>query len=150
MPVVQSTFSETFAAGYAGMVATGETANRLTRTLEDASGIAFGKAVYRGAGDHGCIKTPAAGTLLGFTIADHGLVVTATRSADTYAQSDSVGIQNQGVIWVESSVAVADGEQVYVTPAGLITNVTSGNVIASEWFFQETLAAAGLVRIARR
>ena len=150
MPVVQTTFSDTFAAGFAGMIATGETANRLTRTLEDISGIGFGKAVFRGAGDHGCVKTPTAGALLGFTIADHGLVVTSARPADTYAQGDNVGIENRGVIWVDSSVAVADGEQVYVTPAGLITNVSAGNVIAAEWFFQETLTAAGLVRIARR
>jgi hypothetical protein len=90
------------------------------------------------------------GTLYGFTIADHGLVVTATRPADTYAQSDNVGIQNRGTIWVDCSTACADGEQVYVTPAGLITNSAAGNVIAPEWFFQETLAAAGIVRIARR
>jgi hypothetical protein len=150
MPVVQSTFTEGFVAGYPGMVATGETANRLTRTLEDASGLGFGKAAYRGVGDHGCIKTPAVGTLLGFTIADHGLVVTSTRPADTYAQNDNVGIQNRGTIWVDGSIAVADGDQVYVTPAGLITNSAAGNTIAPEWFFQETLAAAGLVRIARR
>jgi hypothetical protein len=34
--------------------------NRISRTVEDAAGIAFGKAAFRGSGDHGVTGTPAA------------------------------------------------------------------------------------------
>lgn len=54
---LQTSYTETVAAGYPGMVANGETSNRISRTCEDSGGIGFGKAVYRGAGDHGCTAT---------------------------------------------------------------------------------------------
>jgi hypothetical protein len=54
MAELQTSYSNTIAKGYAGMVANGETSNRITRTCEDAAGIGFGVPVYRGSGDHGC------------------------------------------------------------------------------------------------
>jgi hypothetical protein len=57
MTELQTTYTETVAAGYPGMVANGETSNRISRTVENSGGIAYGKAAYRGSGDHGCIAT---------------------------------------------------------------------------------------------
>jgi hypothetical protein len=54
MAVNQDTYLTNLAAAYAGMVANGETSNRITRTCEVAAGIGFGKVVFRGSGDHGC------------------------------------------------------------------------------------------------
>ena len=54
MAVVQDTFNSAPARGYAGMVANGETSNRISRTCEAAGGIAFGAPVYSGSGEHGC------------------------------------------------------------------------------------------------
>lgn len=149
MAVVQNTFVEDIPVGYPGMEADGETSNIITRSLESAS-VGFGKAVYRGVADRGASVTPAAGTLYGFTIANRSLPVTVDRAADTYITKDNLRIKNRGKIWVTSSVAVADGDPVYVTPAGLITNVSTSNVAATGWEFDDTIAAAGLVRIVRR
>jgi len=149
MAVLQSTFGEDYPVAYAGMEADGETSNIITRSLESAS-CAFGKAVYRGSADRGAVTTPAAGTLYGFTIANPGLPVTADRAADTFIAKDNLRIKNRGKIWVNAAVAVADGDPVYVTPAGLITNVATSNVAATGWEFDDTIAAAGLVRIVRR
>ena len=55
MAELQTTYTDTIAKGYAGMIANGETGNRISRTCETAAGIGFGKAVYRGSGDHGCL-----------------------------------------------------------------------------------------------
>lgn len=55
MAELQTTYSDTIAVAYPGMIANGETSNRISRTCETAAGIGFGKAVYRGAGDHGCL-----------------------------------------------------------------------------------------------
>jgi hypothetical protein len=73
MAELQTTYSNTIAKGYAGMVANGETSNRITRTIEDAAGVGFGVPVYRGSGDHGCTATVGTlATFLGFTIAVAG------------------------------------------------------------------------------
>jgi hypothetical protein len=56
MSTLQSTFSEDLPIGYAGMVANGETSNRISRTNADAAGIGFGKAAFR-SGDHSCTAT---------------------------------------------------------------------------------------------
>lgn len=149
MAVVQSTFAEDIPSGYPGMEADGETSNIITRTLE-AGTVGFGKAVYRGANDRGAVATPAAGTLYGFTIANRSLPVTADRAADTYAAKDSMRIKNRGKIWISAAVAVADGDPVYVTSAGAITNVATSNTAATGWEFDDTIAAAGIVRIVRR
>lgn len=55
MPELQTTYSETVAAGYPGMVANGETSNRISLSIETSGGIGFGKAVYTGSGGNGCL-----------------------------------------------------------------------------------------------
>lgn len=55
MAEVQTVYNDFPANGFAGMIANGETSNRISRTIETAGGIGFGKAVYRGANDHGCL-----------------------------------------------------------------------------------------------
>jgi hypothetical protein len=148
---VQDTYSATPAKGYPGMVANGETSNRISRTCEDVAGIAFGKAVYRGSGDQGCTATPAAGTLLGFAIADHGVQpLPGGVAADIYPRYSSVGIMNLGAIYVTAGEDVTDGADVYVTGAGAIVDTASGNTAATGWKFDETVASGGIVRIVRR
>jgi hypothetical protein len=143
---IQSSYPTSIPVGFAGMLANGETQNRISRTVEDAAGIAFGKAAFRGSGDHGVTLTPAAATFMGIVIADAGQVPGVGETADTIAQYQTVSLLNEGVIYVSSSVAVADGDQVYVTPAGVITNVSTSNV-AIPAKFDATLAAAGIVPI---
>jgi len=151
MPAVQTTYDAVRPVGYAGMIANGETSNRISRTVEDATAIAFGKPVFRGVGDHGVTATPSA-ALLGITIANYAAPAVAATGVqvDSYPQYSTAGILTQGVIWVQSSVAVADGDQAYVTSAGAITNVSTSNTILTGWFFQDTLSAAGLTRLAKR
>jgi hypothetical protein len=113
---VQSTYSSTIATGYAGMVANGEESNRISRTVEDAGGMVFGAAAFRGAADHGCTATPTANKFLGIVIADVGQVPGLGGTADTLPQYTTAGLLNEGVIYVSGSVR-ADGDQVYVTSA---------------------------------
>ncbi|MEH3108905.1 MAG: hypothetical protein PGN22_02240 [Agrobacterium cavarae] len=151
MPAVQTTYDAVRPVGYAGMIANGETSNRISRTVEDATAIAFGKPVFRGVGDHGVTATPSA-AFLGITIANYAApaAVADGVQVDSYPRYSTAGILTQGVIWVQSSVAVADGDQAYVTSAGAITNVSTSNTILTGWFFQDTLTAAGLTRLAKR
>jgi hypothetical protein len=150
MAELQTTYGEDIAAGFPGMVANGETSNRISRTCEDAGGIPFGVPVYRGSGDHGCTLTPAAGAFLGISIAHSALPVVAGGTADEYAQYESVAIMTQGVIWVTAAEAVTDGAQAYGTSAGAIDDTSTDDTILTGWFFDTTGGAAGLVRLAKR
>lgn len=149
MAVLQNTFNEDAPYGYPGMDADGELSNIITGTLEGSTACAFGRPVYKGSADDGVSLTVSA-TLRGFALAKKGLPVTAARAADAYIPGDNVAIKERGKIWVASTTAAAKDAQVYVTSAGAITNASSGNTAATGWVFDDTIAAAGLVRIARR
>ena len=146
MAEVQTSYTSTIPSGYAGMVANGETSNRITRTVEDAGGLAFGKAAFRGSGDHGVTGTPAAGTFMGITIADQALPLSADRDADEYARYDSAALLNEGVIWVVAGEAVTDGAAAYVTSGGAIVDTATDN-IAIPAVFDGTAASGALVRL---
>lgn len=148
MAVLQSSFGEDIQVGYPGMEADGELSNIITRTLESGT-VGFGKAVYQGTNDRGAVTTPSA-NLLGFTIANPSLPVTAARPADTYAAKDSLRVKNRGKIWVTAGAAVTPRQPVFVTAVGAITNVSTGNTAATGWEFDDTAASGALVRIVRR
>lgn len=150
MAINQSTYNDVPNPGYAGMVANGETSNRISRTIQDAAGIGFGKAAFRSTGDHDCTATPAAGDFLGITIAHEVVGQLAGQTADTFPQYSNVPIMTLGVIWVQAAVAVNDKEQAYATSGGAITNVSTSNTILTGWFFDTSTAAAGLAKLAKR
>lgn len=148
---LQSTFVEDIPGGFPGMEADGELSNIISRTLEGDTACAFGRPVYRGTDDKGVDLTVAANELMGFALAKKGNVVTADRAADTYAPGDTIPIKERGKIWVTCTTTCADGEQVYITSAGAVSNSSGGgNTAATGWFFEDTLAAPGIVRIVRR
>lgn len=149
MAVLQSTFGDSIAYGFPGMEADGEISNILSTTLEGSTAAAFGAFVFKGTNDRGISLTPNA-TVRGVVIAHKGNVVTTNRAADTYAPGDTVPVKNRGKIWVTSTTAAAKDDPVYVTSAGAITNVATGNTAASGWVFDDTISAAGLVRVVRR
>lgn len=150
MAVIQTTYTDQVAPGYAGMVANAETSNRITRTNEDATAVPFGRAAFRGTGDHGMTVTPTAGGFLGIVIAHEALGLLAGATADAFPQYASVPILTMGVIWVNASVAVTKGDQAYVTSGGLLTNVSTSNTILPGFFFDTTSAGAALVKLAKR
>ncbi|WP_426163081.1 structural cement protein Gp24 [Sandarakinorhabdus sp. DWP1-3-1] len=151
MPAVQTTYDASIPLGFPGQVANGETSNRISRTVEDAAGIAFGKAAFRGAGDHGVTATPTAGGLMGFVIADHGVqILPGGVAADIVPQYGSAALLALGMMWVVAGEAVTDGAQVYITAGGLIVDTAGANIIAPGWFFDDTAASGAMVRIVRR
>lgn len=149
MAVLQSTYSENIAFSYPGAPGNGELSNDISLHLEGSTACLFGRPVYRGTADDGATLTVSA-NLRGFALRQQALPVTADRPEDAYKPGDTMAVRERGSIYVTSTVAVADGEPVYVTSAGAITNVASGNTIATGWVFDQTIAAPGLVLIVRR
>ncbi|MGV3481507.1 MAG: structural cement protein Gp24 [Sphingobium sp.] len=150
MAEVQTVYSDSIVAGYPGMVANGETSNRISRTVEDAAGIAFGKAVFRGAGDQGVTATVGSG-FLGFTIADAGTVALPGADADEYQQYASAPVITSGAVYVTAGENVTDGAQVYVDPDDkAIVDTATDNIIATGWVFDQTVSTGAVVRISKR
>lgn len=152
---LQTTYSETQAKGYAGMVANGETSNRITRTIEDSAGVGFGVPVYRGSGDHGCTATVGTlATFLGFTTATTALGLVSGQTADTYARYDNVAILTSGAIYVTVVGSVADGAAITIGTGGgaadgIGTTAADATHIATGWIADETVTD-GLCRIVKR
>lgn len=152
---LQTSYSDSVAKGYAGMIANGETSNRISRTCEDAAGVAFGKPVYRGSGDHGCTGTVGTlATFLGFTIANQTLGTVAGADADEYQQYANVGILTSGAIYVTVVGSVADGASITIGAGagladGIGTTAADATHIATGWVADETVTD-GLCRIVKR
>ena len=158
MAVIQDTYNDAPAKGFPGMVSNMEPSNRISRTVEDAAGLAFGKPAYRGGGDHGCTGViGTAATFLGFVIADHGQPLLPGGTADTIPQYEAAALMVDGAIYVQVGPnGVADGQAVTIgAGAGLAdgigaTAADATHIAAPGWVFDETVAAGGICRIARR
>jgi hypothetical protein len=108
MSVLQSTFDENPAIGYAGMVANGELSNRISRTCADAAGIGFGKAVYSGSTAHTCTAVQAL-TAVGAAVAGNtgngtisaAPVITAGAKAGVYTVTLLEPATNAGEFMVQ-------------------------------------------------
>ena len=150
MAVLQSTYTDQVTPGYPGMVANGETSNRITRTIKEAGGMAFGKAVFEGADEHSCATTGTTAQFLGVSIAHETLGLIAGQTPDVYPQFASVPTMTQGVIWVTAGASVTKRDPAYVTSAGAFTNVSSGNIAMAGWVFDTTAASGSLVKLAKR
>lgn len=156
MAELQTSYTETVPAGYAGMIANGEDSNRITRTCETAAGIAFGQPVYRGSGDHGAVSTVGTlATFLGFTIATSALGLVAGADADEYQQYDNMAILTAGAIYVTVTGAIADGTAITIgTGAGAADGIggtaADATHIATGWIADMTLSGTGLCRIVKR
>lgn len=122
---VQTSYPLNQAAAYEGMVANSEPRVVVTRIVEGAAGIGFGKVAVRGTADNQIKPAAAAEVFLGITIADPGQV---GDTADMYPQYEAAAVMTKGVVWVIASVAVAAGDPVYYVPAtGVLTNVATDN-----------------------
>lgn len=155
MAELQTSYTETIAKGYAGMVANGETSNRISRTCETAAGIGFGQPAYRGASDHGCTATVGTlATFLGWVIATAGQALLAGQDADEYQQYDNVPILTLGAIYVPVKGSVTDGAAITVGTGGGAADLIGSTAadathIATGWIADETVTD-GLCRIVKR
>ena len=146
MPPIQTTYNSSYAPGYVGMVANQELANIVSRTAADAS-LAFGVPVFQGPTDHTVTATPGT-AFRGISVADKTVVPSLTSAVrDAYAQNDTAAVMTQGVIWVTASAAVTAGEPVFITSAGLFTDVATGDTAVPGATFDTSAASGALVKI---
>lgn len=142
MPEIQSTFNAQHARWVEGMVLNSEPCTVISREVETGAGIGFGKVAQRGTGDHQCKVSAASPKYLGITVLD------PSKFGDTYAQYDTAAIMTKGIIVVQASVAVAQGDDVYFVPAtGVLTNVSTSNQQIPNAKWDTSTAGAGLAAL---
>lgn len=142
----QLTYSENIRAAIEGARATMVPATLISRTVETAAGIGFGKAVFQGTDDMGVTITPNT-LFVGITIIDrsaNGIGTTGTG----FPQYESARILTKGAVWVLASVEVAAGDPVYTTLTGAFTNVATDNTeIAGARWDTSTTGAGQLAQV---
>src|SRR5262245_14658779 len=89
--------------GVEGALANEEPAVLISRTVEDAAGIGFGKLVIQGAGDKGCKIAAAGGKVIGITVLERS-VKPDVLGGNGFAKFDSARIIVMGCIWVKVGV----------------------------------------------
>lgn len=153
MADVQTTYTQDQPILVEGMKVNGEEYNAISRSVETAAGILFGKPVQRGTADQGCIAgllTMTSAQFLGIAVRD--LTVPAN-SPGKYPQYDTATILTQGAIAVKVGEAVAPGDPVFFKPAdGLYYNdaQTATAVAIPQFEFDSTTAINGLAVAVRR
>jgi hypothetical protein len=136
MGTVQSDYDDTIAAGYAGALVNLEPRTIISRTVEDAAGIAFGLAVMQGTEDKECVVCDAS-DYLGVTVRDQSI---EDGSADAFAQYEEARIITKGVIWIANSGGVAAGDAVVLLADGALGTGTSPLLEGARW---DTTASDG-------
>lgn len=110
---VQSTYSERMRAGVEGAMVDWADSVFLSKTVETVAGIGFGKAVSRGSGDNGIVIPTGSAVSIGLTVRE---ISGDANNPNLFARYDSARVMIKGCIWAVASVAVDDGDDVYVVP----------------------------------
>lgn len=125
-------------AGIAGAIVNTENKNIISRTVEDAAGIAFGLAVAQGVNDKGIRAVTTGDTdFVGITVLDR---TAGDLINGKFVQYESARVLEEGVIWVEVTAAVKAGDAAAVDLATGKFN-KAGAAMAGARF--ETSAASG-------
>lgn len=149
MPAVQTTYANSQATAYNGMVADARLTDILSRECEDAT-LGFGLAVIKGTADDQ-VKVGAAGTYVGVTVKDVTLPPPASSAnVDKYIAGQTCAVITRGAVWVVAPATITAGQPAYYTAAGVITNVSSGNTLIAGATFETSGASTTLVRLALR
>lgn len=132
---IQTSYSQNIRPGVEGAIVNMEDARLISRNVETAAGIGFGKVVQQGADADGVISDlntipMTAQTILGITVRDRSV---RPETPNAFAQYESARIMREGVIWVMTAATV--------TPADIVTVTLATGAIG------KTAVGAGVVAI---
>ena len=115
-----------------------EAENAVSRTVEDAAGIAFGAPVARGVNDKGCRIMAAGRAFIGVALLNRAV---RPGAGDRYAQYDEAGIMDFGVVWVRVNEAVVAGDAAYFNAASGRYTKTNTDIAIPNAIFDANAAA---------
>jgi hypothetical protein len=114
---VQTTYPSGMRPGVEGAIANEEPVRLISRNVEDAAGIPFGRGVIQGVADKGC-KLGAyttEGMMLGVTVRERSI---GPDLPNGFAQYSSARIMRSGCIWVAVTNAVVAGDPAKIDATG--------------------------------
>lgn len=150
MPDIQGTYKTGIDAFRVGQLVNTEPHVLISRTVETAAGVAFGKVVQQGTGDNGCkadLTGMTADSFLGIVARERS---TNPETPDKFAQYESARIVRQGVVVVQASKAITAGTDVTVALASGDLNsdaVGAGQVALPKARWESSTSGAGLAKI---
>lgn len=107
MPL-QTSYQENIRAGVPGAIVDMIPKTLISRTVEDAAGIAFGLPVYQGAADKGVTATVGtAADFVGFTVLDR-----SAATGSLFSRYESARVMTKGALWITAPAAVSAGDAV--------------------------------------
>lgn len=122
---VQTTYSDSMAAAFVGMISNTEPNVLISRLVETEGGIGFGVPVIQGTADNEVDEVAAStDAVIGITVRDQ------STTDDTFAEGESALLMRKGVMWVTVTDAggVAAGDDVWVKVAdGTFSNADAGS-----------------------
>lgn len=142
---VQTTYLDNLRPGVPGSLANMELSNLISRIVETEAGIAFGKPVARGVGDNGCVATDEdTDAILGITVLDRSVL-----QGNGFSHHEAARIATKGVVFVTASVAVVQGDPVFVEVAtgNFVKAGGDGFVEIPNAVYDSSAAANGLVKV---
>lgn len=133
---LQTTYSENMAAFVEGMIPDMRTPGQdVSRNVETADGIGFGKVAVQGTADRQILVSEASKTFIGVTVLD------TTQLQESYPQYSTARVRTKGPVVVTVGAAVSAGDSAYFVPAtGVFNKTASGNTLIGTF---ETSAANG-------
>jgi len=133
---LQTNYSETMAAFVEGMIPDMRTPGQdVSRNVETAAGIGFGKVAVQGTADKQIVVSEASKTFIGITVLD------TTQLQEKYLQYGSARVRTKGPVVVTAGAAVVAGASAYFVPAtGVFNSTPTGNTLIGTF---ETSGADG-------
>ena len=136
---VQPNYNDAPDRGYEGQIADTRSFEAVSRICQPAT-IGFGKAVIRGTADNQ-VTIGAAGAFAGIAVRD---ITLPALNNDAYKQGDTIAVMTRGTIFAVPSANVADGDPVYRTALGVLTNVATDNTLIPNAVWERTTLSGGL------
>lgn len=138
----QDTYLTDYTRAQPGMLLDGNTQSRPTGIIQDAGGIAFGKAAFSSSVSPRSITGTPGTKFKGIVIADIGIVPGIGGTADIHAQYGTCSLCDMGDIAVTVASNVTKDAAVYVTSAGAFTATASGNTAIPATFMEAANSGA--------
>ena len=139
---LQTTYAARILPAVEGMIVDMRDQVVVSKNVETAAGIGFGKVACRGTTEEQILVATAGRPFMGITVMSH---FASAGLADLYAQYETANVLAIGAIWVMASVTVAPGDLAYFVPAtGVLTNVVGANTIIPGATFETATTGAAL------
>lgn len=125
MAIPSVSYSRDTPKGYPGMIATTEPHHIISMIVATGSAnIPFGRGVQFGTLEDTVSLPTAVGKFAGVAVVDRTI---PHEQGEAYKPYDQISVMKNGTIWVTALVAVAQGDDVYMTPTGTFTNVSNSD-----------------------